>query len=69
LFGTFEPEVRRVKYGLTKNLETFNPAKVGYHETIDIVKDAVRRKGLKNKVRSVLGRTGWQPAAELEAAA
>ena len=25
LFGTFEPEGERVRYGLTKNIETFNP--------------------------------------------
>ena len=69
LFGTFEPEVRRVKYGLTKNIDTFNPVKIGYHETIDIVKDAVRRKGWRNKVRSVFGRTGWRPDDEVEPAA
>ncbi|MEM9519197.1 MAG: sterol desaturase family protein [Actinomycetota bacterium] len=69
LFGTFEPEVRRVKYGLTKNVNTFNPIKVGYHETVDIVRDAVRRNGWRNKVRSVLGRTGWQPDDELDSAA
>lgn len=69
LFGTFEPELRRVKYGLTTNIKTFNPVRVGYHETVDIVKDVIRRKGLKNKVKSVLGRTGWRPAEEFDAAA
>lgn len=69
LFGTFEPEVRRVKYGLTKNVETFNPVKVGYHETLDIVKDVIRRPGWRNKLRSVFGRTGWRPDDELETAA
>ena len=69
LFGTFEPELRRVKYGLTTNIETYNPVKVGYHETVDIVRDVVRRKGLKNKLKSVLGRTGWRPADELDTAA
>ena len=69
LFGTFEPEVRRVKYGLTKNIETFNPMRIGYHETIDIVKDAVRRPGWRNKLRTVFGRTGWKPADELESVA
>ena len=69
LFGTFEPELRRVKYGLTTNIETFNPVKVGYHETVDIMRDVIRRKGLKNKVKSVLGRTGWRPTDELDTAA
>ena len=38
-FGTFEPEVRRIKYGLTTNIETFNPLRIGYHEFIDIARD------------------------------
>ena len=39
LFGTFEPEVRRVKYGLTKNIHTYNPIRIGYHEFVDIARD------------------------------
>ena len=55
-----------MKYGLTKNIETFNPVKIGYHETVDIVRDAIRRPGWRNKVRTVFGRTGWKPDDELE---
>ena len=29
LFGTFEPEGERVRYGLTTNIDTFNPVRVG----------------------------------------
>ena len=32
LFGTFEPEGERVRYGLTTNIETFNPVQVAFHE-------------------------------------
>ncbi|WP_291826452.1 sterol desaturase family protein [Candidatus Microthrix sp.] len=39
LFGTFEPEVARVKYGLTKNIDTFNPVRIAYHEFADIARD------------------------------
>ena len=45
LFGTFEPEIRRVTYGLTKNIDTYNPLRVGYHEFIDIGRDVARRHG------------------------
>ena len=63
LFGTFEPEVRRIKYGLTKNIKTFNPIQIGYHEFIDIARDVRGASGWRNKLGYVFGRPGWQPAA------
>jgi sterol desaturase/sphingolipid hydroxylase (fatty acid hydroxylase superfamily) len=63
LFGTFEPEVRRVKYGLTKNIGTYNPLRIAYHEFADIARDVVRAKGLRAKWHHVFGRPGWAPAA------
>ena len=62
LFGTFEPEVRRVKYGLTKNIKTFNPIKIAYHEFADIARDVRRAKGWRNKWGHVWNHPGWQPA-------
>jgi len=61
LFGTFEPEVRRVKYGLTKNIETFNPIRIAYHEFADIAHDVRRAKGWRNKLGYVWKHPGWQP--------
>lgn len=61
LFGSFEPEHRRVKYGLTTNLDTYNPFRIAYHETTDIVRDVIQRRGWRTKLRSILGRTGWVP--------
>lgn len=62
LFGTFEPEVRRIKYGLTKNIDTFNPIRIGYHEFTDIVRDVRSTSGLRNRLGYVFGRPGWRPA-------
>ncbi|HJM37528.1 MAG TPA: sterol desaturase family protein [Acidimicrobiales bacterium] len=39
IFGTFEPEVRKIKYGLTKNIKTFKPLKIAYHELNDLLTD------------------------------
>ena len=61
LFGTFEPEVRRIKYGLTKNIHTYNPIRIGYHEFVDIARDVRRATGWRNKLGHVFGRPGWQP--------
>ena len=59
LFGSFEPEVRRVKYGLTKNIRTFNPLRIGYHEFVDIARDVRSARGLRAKLAHVFGRPGW----------
>lgn len=61
LFGTFEPEVRKVKYGLTKNIKTFNPLRIGYHEFIDIFRDVRSARGLKAKLGHVFRGPGWSP--------
>jgi len=63
LFGTFEPEVRRVKYGLTKNIRTFKPRTVGYGEFAAIARDVRRAKGWRNKLGHLWNRPGWMPAA------
>ncbi|MFV2039871.1 MAG: sterol desaturase family protein [Acidimicrobiales bacterium] len=63
LFGTFEPEVRRIKYGLTKNIRTYNPLRIAYHEFADIGRDVVSARGWRNKLGHVFRRPGWQPAA------
>jgi sterol desaturase/sphingolipid hydroxylase (fatty acid hydroxylase superfamily) len=63
LFGTFEPELRQVKYGLTKNISTANPFKIAYGEFANIGRDVVKAQGLRTKLRHVFGRPGWQPNA------
>ncbi|MFT5201687.1 MAG: sterol desaturase/sphingolipid hydroxylase (fatty acid hydroxylase superfamily) [Candidatus Aldehydirespiratoraceae bacterium] len=63
IFGTFEPEFRRVKYGLTKNIKTFNPGRIGYHEMADIARDVKQANGWRNKMGHVFKRPGWQPDA------
>jgi sterol desaturase/sphingolipid hydroxylase (fatty acid hydroxylase superfamily) len=62
LFGTFEPELRRVKYGLTKNIDTYNPLRIAYHEMADIARDVRAATGLRAKLGHVFGHPGWTPA-------
>jgi sterol desaturase/sphingolipid hydroxylase (fatty acid hydroxylase superfamily) len=61
LFGTFEPEVRRLKYGLTKNISTYNPLRIAYHEFAAIGRDVRAATGLRAKLHHVFGRPGWAP--------
>ncbi len=62
LFGTFEPEVRRIKYGLTKNIRTYNPIKIAYHEFAEIARDVTKAKGVRNKWGYAFKHPGWKPA-------
>ncbi len=59
LFGTFAPEVRRVKYGLTKNISTYNPLKIAYHEFADLARDVRRSDNWRDRAGFVLRGPGW----------
>ena len=61
LFGTFEPEnpADPVRFGLTKNIETYNPVRIAFHEWVDLFRGAWRAPGWANKLRYVFGNPGW----------
>lgn len=44
MFGTFVPEMDedRPRYGIVKNIGTFNPLRIAFHEWIGMLKDAVQ---------------------------
>ncbi|XCI62638.1 C-5 sterol desaturase [Mycolicibacterium parafortuitum] len=64
LFGTFQPEVFRPHYGLTKPVDTFNPWKLETHEYVAIGRDVRAARGLRAKLGYIFGPPGWQPAHE-----
>ncbi|MBI5105834.1 MAG: sterol desaturase family protein [Solirubrobacterales bacterium] len=66
LFGTFEPEGERVRYGLTTNLGTFNPVRVAFHEYIDLWHDVRRARRWRTRAQLALRGPGWRPAEEPE---
>tara|TARA_B100000768_G_scaffold34863_1_gene33428 strand:- start:216 stop:1064 length:849 start_codon:yes stop_codon:yes gene_type:complete len=55
MFGTFEPEQAPVKYGLVKNVDTFNPVKITFMGWMDIIKDIKQAKGLKQISYQIFG--------------
>lgn len=67
LFGTYEPERAEdpPQYGLTKNIRTYNPLRVAFHEWGDMFRDATRAPGWRNKLRYLFGRPGWRHNAAL----
>lgn len=62
LFGTYEPEdpADPPRYGLTTNIHTYNPARIAFHEWIEMMQDVRMAPGWKNKLRYIFGRPGWK---------
>jgi sterol desaturase/sphingolipid hydroxylase (fatty acid hydroxylase superfamily) len=61
MFGTFEAESEKVKYGLTSNIETHNPFRIAFHEWADMVKDVRHSRNWHDRIRYVFGAPGWKP--------
>ena len=59
LFGTFEPEREPVVYGLTKNLDTFNPGRVAGHEHFEMLRDVSRSHNWSDRLSFVVRGPGW----------
>jgi sterol desaturase/sphingolipid hydroxylase (fatty acid hydroxylase superfamily) len=61
LFGTFQRERADdpVIYGLTKNINTFNPLRIATHEYADIVRDVSRSTTWHDRLSYVLRGPGW----------
>ena len=63
LFGSFEPEGERVRYGLTTNLETFNPVKVAFHEYAALGRDLRAARSWRMRWNLLLRGPGYKPPA------
>jgi sterol desaturase/sphingolipid hydroxylase (fatty acid hydroxylase superfamily) len=61
LFGTFEPEVETVDYGITVPVQTQNPVWVNVHHHIHIIKMVFKTSTLENKFKVVFGKPGFVP--------
>jgi len=62
LFGSFEAESERVVYGLTKNIDTFNPLRVATHEYAAIGRDLGAARNWRDRFGYVFRGPGWTPA-------
>lgn len=59
LFGTFAPEADHVVYGLTKNIQTFHPLRIAFHEFAAIGRDLRRAPTLLAKLGYAFAPPGW----------
>jgi sterol desaturase/sphingolipid hydroxylase (fatty acid hydroxylase superfamily) len=69
IFGTFQREEEPVVYGLTKNIETFDPVRIAGHEYVDIIRDVSRSTTWRDRLGFVLRSPGWAYARHAERAA
>jgi sterol desaturase/sphingolipid hydroxylase (fatty acid hydroxylase superfamily) len=65
LFGTYTPEdpAEPVVYGLTTNINTFNPLRVATHEHAALLADVAAASDWRTRLGHVVRGPGWQPAA------
>jgi sterol desaturase/sphingolipid hydroxylase (fatty acid hydroxylase superfamily) len=61
MFGTFQPELFRPHYGLTKPVDTFNIWKLQTREYVAIAHDVRAASRLRDRLGYVFGPPGWAP--------
>ncbi len=63
MFGTFvaEEDTEAPRYGIIKNLTTFNPLMIGFHEWIGLAKDLRSARSLREVGGYLWGPPGWSP--------
>lgn len=58
LFGTFMPEKERPTYGITKNVDSYNPIYLVFHEWIDIFKDLKKAESFSEAYQILFSKPG-----------
>ncbi len=61
LFGTFEEEVEKPVYGITKTVESWNPVWVNFEHYEVMAKQLLSTNGLSNKLSILFKKPGWTP--------
>jgi hypothetical protein len=63
LFGTFVEERHEEppRYGIVRNIETFNPVRIAFHEWAAIVRELCAAGSLREAAGVVFGPPGWRP--------
>jgi hypothetical protein len=59
MFNTFVEEEERPTYGLTKNISTYNPFLIAFHEWADMFGKMARAGSLKNAINYLIKPPGW----------
>jgi sterol desaturase/sphingolipid hydroxylase (fatty acid hydroxylase superfamily) len=62
MFGTFEPERddEPVEYGLVRNIDSYNPLWIAFHEWIAMARDLRTVRSLREAIGVTFGPPGWR---------
>ena len=66
LFGTFAREEEPVVYGLTRNIDTFDPVRIATHEHLEMFRDVARAETWRERLSHVFRGPGWSYARRAE---
>jgi len=69
LFTTFEEEDEQVVYGLTTNLDTFDPGRVALHEHAAMLRGVARSTSWRERLSTVFRGPGWSHRNDAERSA
>ena len=69
LFGTFQAEEEHPTYGLTHNIDTYNPVRIAFHEWGDLWQDVRRADTFRTRMGYLFGPPGWSPDGSRRTAA
>ncbi len=71
LFGTFTAETAAepVRYGLVKNIQTYHPLKIAFHEWLAIAQDVRGARTWREVALYLFGPPGWSPDGSRETSA
>lgn len=61
LFGSFAPETTTPRFGLTKNIDTYHPVRIAFHEWAGIAKDLKKARSVSEAVNYLFQPPGWSP--------
>ncbi len=61
MFGTFQKEIHRPTYGLTKPIDTINPINVHLYEYKGILRDLRKARNFKEVCGFLFRKPGWSP--------
>lgn len=66
MFGTYQDELFRPHYGLTKQIDTFNVWTLQTHEYASIARDVRRATRWRDRLGYAFGPPGWAPPATVQ---